>query len=394
MHKYGFILGRKWRLSVAELQSVFNVEGEIIGNEIWVGEFDEDLDPKILERLGGTIKIIKFFDETSSIESLKNKFFEHLINQENQKVKFALNLFNFSNQFLRNHKNILKNLKNALKNEGRGARFYNKPNENLKSVVIFEEKLDLKGTDLNVVKLSGDKYLLGHTIAVQNFKKYSIRDYERPARDAKSGMLPPKLAQMMINLACEGQQSCIVYDPFCGSGTVLMEALLMGYNAIGSDISEKAIKDSEKNLEWLKKNYDLAYNYDLFVKDAKQIQSIDLPIQPNAVVSEVYLGPPQSTFPSDKEIQNNFREIEEINLGALRALKKNIRQGSNIVLAVPFYKGRSKNYFLERFNKNLESLGYKVVNWPGLSTDRGSLLYFRKHQIVGREIFKLKLVEK
>jgi tRNA G10 N-methylase Trm11 len=345
--------------------------------------------------MGGTIKIIKFFDESDNIQDLENKFLQLLASHDNQKVVFALNLYNFNNEFLKNHKNILKFLKQGLKQEGRGARFLNKPNENLKSVVIFEEKLDKNQSDLNAVKISGNKYLLGQTVAVQNFKKYSFRDYERPARDSKSGMLPPKLAQMMINLACEGGVGCTIYDPFCGSGTVLMEALLMGYKAIGSDISEKAIKDSEANLAWLKKNYEITYDYDLFLKDATKIEAIDLAILPGAVVSEVYLGPPQSKFPSDKEMQNNFAEVEKIISGFLKALNGNIRQGGNIVLALPYYSGQqSKNYFLRNLNKILSDNNYEIERFEGLSTDRGSLLYSRKGQIVGREIFKLKSVEK
>ncbi len=394
MHKYGFILGRQWRLSVAELQSFFNADGEIIGREIWINEFEEELDPSVIDILGGTVKIIKIFDDCDDINDVQNKFLKHLINRDDKKIIFSLNLYNFNNEFLKNHKNILKFLKKNLKDEGKGARFLNKPNKNIKSVVIFEEKLDKKQTDLNCIMTQEKKYLLAHTVAVQNFKKYSLRDYERPARDSKSGMLPPKLAQIMINLACEGNPTSVVYDPFCGSGTVLMEALLMGYSAIGSDISKKAIKDSENNLEWLKENFKVAYDYNIFVKDAAKIEPLDFPIQPAAVVSEVYLGPPQSKFPSDKEIYKNFNEVENIILGFLDALKVNIRQDANIVLALPYYKGRKKSFFIEAFEKKIEKAGYSLIPWPDLSTERGSLLYSRKDQIVGREIFRLNLVEK
>ncbi|MFC1810346.1 DNA methyltransferase [Patescibacteria group bacterium] len=393
MHKYGFILGRKWRLSVAELQSVFGCEGKTAEGQVWINEFEEELSADVLARLGGTIKIVKFFDECSDFGEVEKKFIDHLLKLENQKIKFALSLFNFNKQFLTKHKKILNNLKRGLKEEKRGARFLNKPNQNIKSVVIFEEKLDIKKSDLNLVKFDG-KFLLGYCIAVQNFKKYSYRDYERPARDSKSGMLPPKLAQIMINLACSGEGECVLYDPFCGSGTVLMEGLLMGKKVIGSDISEKAIKDSEQNLQWLGKHFEVERSYDLFLKDATELSGGDFSILPGCVVSEVYLGPPQSKLPAEKEMKANFKEIESIIIGALESLKGILKEGSNVVLAVPFYRGRSGNYFLPMFNKNLANLGYNIEKWPRLSTDRGALLYFRSDQIVGREIFKLKMVEK
>jgi hypothetical protein len=36
---------------------------------------------------------------------------------------------------------------------------------------------------------------------VQDIDAYAERDFERPMRDAFVGMLPPKLAQIMLNLA-------------------------------------------------------------------------------------------------------------------------------------------------------------------------------------------------
>jgi hypothetical protein len=38
-------------------------------------------------------------------------------------------------------------------------------------------------------------------MALQDFESYSKRDYGRPARDPRTGSLPPKLAQILINLA-------------------------------------------------------------------------------------------------------------------------------------------------------------------------------------------------
>jgi len=45
------------------------------------------------------------------------------------------------------------------------------------------------------------KLMIGQTEAVQPYKQWSARDFGRPARDPKSGMLPPKLARLMINLS-------------------------------------------------------------------------------------------------------------------------------------------------------------------------------------------------
>jgi len=392
MHKYGFELGRQWRLSVSELQSAFGEKGEVINDEIWLVDLARQLSETDMNRLGGTIKIIEFFASSETIGDVEDALFEHLISRENKKVQFALNLYNFKQNLLKNSKNLLKNLKRRLKDDGRGARFYNKPNQNVKSTVIFDEKLTKKGTDLNVLKVEGG-YLLGYSIAVQHFRSYSFRDYERPARDAKSGMLPPKLAQIMINLACPEFGECVLYDAFCGSGTVLMEGLLMGKRVVGSDISEKAVKDSEENIKWLRSKFELDRGSEIFLKDATKLSGGDFGLMPGCIASEVYLGPPQSKFPTEEQIRRNFQEIEDIILGFLKSAKGFLNEGSYVVLAIPYYRGRQGDRYIHDFDQHARDLGYTTEKLYK-PIKRGSVLYYRRDQIVGREIFKLKLVEK
>ena len=118
----------------------------------------------------------------------------------------------------------------------------------LSSVVVEQNKLTTaQGAEIVIVQFD-KKLFLGKTIAVQPFKELSFRDYGRPARDDYSGMLPPKLAQIMLNLS-GAKPADTILDPFCGSGTILTEAMLMGYqDLVGSDVSSKAIEDTGKNI--------------------------------------------------------------------------------------------------------------------------------------------------
>ena len=81
---------------------------------------------------------------------------------------------------------------------------------------------------MEIVVIKGhDKVFIGKTVAIQDIENYTKRDYERPARDAKTGMLPPKLAQIMINLGGltkidhDQEETHAVqhtlYDPFCAA---------------------------------------------------------------------------------------------------------------------------------------------------------------------------------
>ena len=91
----------------------------------------------------------------------------------------------------------------------------------------------------------GRELVIALTEAIQDIDAYTARDRERPARSAKVGMLPPKLAQILVNSA----QGSAIYDPFCGTGVILQEALLMGHEAYGSDLAAEMVDATRTNLE-------------------------------------------------------------------------------------------------------------------------------------------------
>jgi tRNA G10 N-methylase Trm11 len=54
---------------------------------------------------------------------------------------------------------------------------------------------------------------VGITVLFQDVDEYSARDYGKNVRDMDVGMLPPKLAQMMLSISGEARG---IYDPFVG----------------------------------------------------------------------------------------------------------------------------------------------------------------------------------
>ena len=128
----------------------------------------------------------------------------------------------------------------------------------LASVVVTKNLLLQKGAEICI--LAGkDGVYTAKTIAVQDFEDSGRRDYQRPARDEKQGMIPPKVAQIMLNLSGAKTGESIL-DPFCGIGTIIQEGILLGYKMLGSDINKKAIKGSEQNLEWFRNRYKISPN--------------------------------------------------------------------------------------------------------------------------------------
>ncbi|MCW4019850.1 MAG: TRM11 family methyltransferase, partial [Candidatus Bathyarchaeota archaeon] len=62
-----------------------------------------------------------------------------------------------------------------------------------------------------------------------------------------SSAMPPKIARCMVNLA-QPRKGSLVLDPFCGTGSFLVEAGLMGFRVLGFDVKRYMVEGTLKNL--------------------------------------------------------------------------------------------------------------------------------------------------
>lgn len=73
--------------------------------------------------------------------------------------------------------------------------------------------------------------------------------HQRPYKtDSKPGSLKPSVAAAMVFMATGGKQGLKVVDNFCGSGTILCEALLVGNEVYGGDIDPESVQIARGNL--------------------------------------------------------------------------------------------------------------------------------------------------
>jgi len=133
-------------------------------------------------------------------------------------------------------------------------------------------KVDLESPDTTIVEIGG---FIGKEIHLAKQDFNSRRAHLRPNHYPAS--LHPKLARAMVNLTSlrEGR----VLDPFCGTGGILLEAGLLGFELIGQDISPKMIEMSKENLDFY------GIEADLTQKDASDIKN-----RFDAVVTELPFG--------------------------------------------------------------------------------------------------------
>lgn len=222
---------------------------------------------------------------------------------------------------------------------------------------------------------------LAHTTHVQDLARWRHLDYDRPAFDARSGMLPPKIAQILINFAFpQGiPPQATLYDPFCGSGTILMMALNSGLSVIGSDIQAKAAAKALLNCQWLADTANIKGSYQTFVKDATNLTLTDLPHPVEAVVFEGFLGPPHL---QDHQVKNYYRGLKKLYQGVLKRLAPLIKPDGRLVCALPQYQ-------LHRSVKTYDDL-IDLCEKYGYSIDLLPQTYGRETAIIKRRIYTFK----
>ncbi len=362
--KYLAVLGRQPRISLAELERLFS-DVEFFGGNLAMLTSDGKPD---INKLGGTIKLARPLTVSPEKYLLDLDF----------DGKFVIGVSDYSKGASgRKSQMLALKIKRVLKKEGRSVRVLENKTADLSTATVFHNQLGEKPGHFELIKYNNTWYV---GIGVQNINAYRDRDQNRPSRDAKNGMLPPKLAQILINLCGSLKNGATVLDPFCGTGVVLQEALLMGYKAYGTDISERIVGFAQKNLEWLGKG-----EFKLAVGDAQDFvweQPID------AVAFEGYLGPPMSLPPAEIKLKTVMSEIKPLYRNVLKNLSGQLKSGTPVVMAVPAWLRPDGRYQRLNLLDEIEELGYNVIKYNNLSQE--DLLYFRDGQIVAREIIVLR----
>jgi len=95
--------------------------------------------------------------------------------------------------------------------------------------------------------LTNEKLVFGLKLADVPPKSFMERRPKKKPFFHPSAM-PPKLARCMVNLA-RPKAGELVFDPFCGTGSMLLEAALTGCRVLGADIQRRMAHGSLKNLK-------------------------------------------------------------------------------------------------------------------------------------------------
>ncbi len=294
-------------------------------------------------------------------------------------------------------------IKKELVRDGASVRFVS-PQKNecaLSSVVVEKNHLLEEGNVEWVLIHDGDSWRVGKTRGVQEFEQFSKRDWNRPHRDMEVGLLPPKLARMMINLS-GARHDATLLDPFCGLGTVLQEAALLGIEHIaGSDLEQKQVDATKENLEWLIRHSERSEesrqslaSLEMTLKkcDARAVSRCFQNTFFDTIVTEPYLGPVMRERATTVN-QKTLKDLCALYIESFREWKKILKKDGRIVVVFPVWIFRGKKTFLPCLEE-IKKLGFANTTLPaelarfGIEkTERGSIIVAREDQHVGRELF-------
>lgn len=399
------ILGRQPALGLAELESF--IDAKLI-NPIKPGAVLIDKEPSLIPftRLGGSIKLARVIatlhtNNWREIDHYLVKTIPELIEFiSGGKIRLGISVYNLNVRPREIGATGLR-LKKVIKSAGRSVRIVPNKEPALNSAQVIHNQLNTdKGIELVLVK-KGNSVILSQTISEQNIEEYSSRDQNRPMRDAKVGMLPPKLAQILINLATgekDSDDSIIfnqkltlrVLDPFCGTGVVLQESLLMGFEAYGTDIEQRMIDYSKGNLQWLLSDYtpymqskssglQPSSTYLLEAGDATKYKWQEF----DAVACETFLGKPLTSLPPKNILDKIIEECDQIHKQFLNNIASQIKKGSRLALGVPAWKTKTGFLHLKTLDL-LDELGYNRIKFVHAKDEE--LIYHRPDQTVAREL--------
>jgi tRNA G10 N-methylase Trm11 len=209
----------------------------------------------------------------------------------------------------------------------------------------------------------------GVTVYVPETEGFKERSTERPF--VTSGIsLSSRLARLLVNISgiSKGQ---VLLDPFCGSGTVLGEALLKGADCMGVDRNHGSVERAKENLAWLlsqgQRGGRRVPSYSVITGDATNLRSSLGDQMVDAIVSEPILMPRLSSPPTLEKARRLIKHASIIYSEALYEMSGVLRRGGRMVLVTPSLRtieGKDVTLSFE----DLREVGLRPFQPPGATS--------------------------
>jgi tRNA G10 N-methylase Trm11 len=355
---YYFLLGRTPELSLQELHALIGSDPQITFSGLAGFDLEsEDAAINIFQKTGGCLKVLKDEGQFESPSEEELVEYSAAFFAQFDRPTFAIAELNRNNK----PKIDLGKVKRLLKERNISSRFIESPREGLSAAVLLHQDV----IELTIVQTE-DKIVFARTLAVQDIDDWTLRDREKPYSDRKKGMLD----QQKLD------KTPLVYDPFCGTGTVLLEAMMSDCDVVGSDLDPDSVMGTQNNLVWFDKVYQKQLTHQVFVADAAKAELAQLPRKANFIVTEPFLG---KQTPNPTQLPNIFKGLEKMYIGVFKQWTRLLEDRAKVVIVFPYVKAGKQQFSLENIIDKLKQLGYTASFSP--------IVYSRPDAVVQRQIW-------
>ncbi len=375
MTQYMFVLGKNWILSIAELIACLENRGINVkitdhSRTMAIVDIDQTLDDESLAEiqtaLGGAYKIgttvmvlernlvKRAFPKRGSYKSrerdrlLKCPWVEIVWPKpQGKRVEFGVSAYPLSNRDNIDLSRLTKILSEAMKHRllDRGARkaayyLYSEPDRRdpdrpptalWPQTISKHNLLRPPNAEILIGIMDSDVYI-GRTLVVYDSMLQQYRDEARPFVTSEIST-SPKICRTLLNLAGV-KEGDTVLDPFCGTGTLLMEAALQGIRVRGIDLDPDAAQGARTNLRWLGQELGQQIDYSIIRGDARQVHEL-LKESVEGIATEPHLGPVWTEKPDRDTAISTMRELTKLYNEALKSMVQVLRDDGKIAMTLP-----------------------------------------------------------
>jgi DNA modification methylase len=411
MAKYAFVLGSNWLLSIAELlvyiqdrgyegvlvdhsrnaaivdikqrlniDQIVDMQSALggcfkVGKVIW--EYDVDIPMKAYPARGASDK--------DMLKEIKKCPWLKIVwpRTKGKKIKFGISTYPvFDGRFPVNFRSFTRGMddqvkKLLLENGARRADYfaYDEPDRRISGRLnialwpktIARNNLLVPPHAEVLAVFSETKLYIARTRVVYDSMLQQYRDESRPFVSAEIST-SPKLCRTLLNLA-GARPGDTVLDPFCGTGTLLMEAAILGMRCIGVDIDSNQVQGARSNMKWLAKDMGEKLDYDIFKGDSRKLSTL-MKKQVDAVAFEPLLGPIYKDVPHEEEAQKTIKDLTTLYREALTEIAKVLRPDGRVAMTIPVINtlGESQSVKFSELTKGTGLTIYRMLSSDSINT--------------------------
>jgi tRNA G10 N-methylase Trm11 len=376
MTKLAFVLGSNWLLSIAELLVYIQdrgFDGTLVDHSRNAAivdikqRLDSDQIVDMQSALGGCYKVGKVIWEHEIDLPLKAYPAKKVASKEDleeirkipwlkivwprvkgKKIKFGVSTYPiFDGRFPINFRRYTRDMddqvkKLLMKNGAKRADYfaYDEPDRRIEgrlNIALWPKTIAknslLTPPNAEILAIfSEEKLYIARTRIVYDSMLQQYRDESRPFVSAEIST-SPKICRTLLTLA-GARPGDTVLDPFCGTGTLLMEAALLGMKCIGVDIDGDQVQGARSNLKWLTKDMGEKLDYDIVKGDSRELTSV-VKKQVDAVAFEPILGPIYKKPPLRDEAEKTIKELTTLYRQVLTEISSILRPDGRVAMTIP-----------------------------------------------------------